>query len=292
MTLSSVLCRHCAFALRLDAPYANPMPYLWHTCVDVCCVLRWGRSCNRNWYTGNAGPLGALGPADFRVWPHFTKSAPALLGFDRNIDWHCHSTGAAEHATACVKDNMNILSLYGEQIPYNVCRNLEWQARATGTVCGRSLVYSASRAQTQGIPLRVYSAKVPQASQCTWSVSRKPAFPHCACLRYLLLSAPQPPRRNVQSGFCDLESLDTRRAHRCVQPRARYLDRGRIRLCSRSHREICRFTEATSHSGAVVRTRRRVVGTVTPQEISITWRHAAPKAMYSICTHSAYTRVM
>jgi hypothetical protein len=27
----------------------------------------------------------------------------------------------------CVRANVNILSLYGTAIPYNTCRNLEWQ---------------------------------------------------------------------------------------------------------------------------------------------------------------------
>eukprot|EP00966_Prymnesium_polylepis_P238653 5519330-Prymnesium_polylepis.2 len=29
----------------------------------------------------------------------------------------------------CVKASLNILSLYGDRVPYNVCRNLEWQVQ-------------------------------------------------------------------------------------------------------------------------------------------------------------------
>ena len=38
--------------------------------------------------------------------------------------------GVHQHALACVKANVNILSLYGDRIPYNTCRNIEWQVCA------------------------------------------------------------------------------------------------------------------------------------------------------------------
>ena len=31
---------------------------------------------------------------------------------------------------ACIHAGFNILSLYGNRVPYNICRNLEWQVRA------------------------------------------------------------------------------------------------------------------------------------------------------------------
>ena len=34
------------------------------------------------------------------------------------------------HAQSCVGANVNILSLYGDAIPYNICRNVEWQVCA------------------------------------------------------------------------------------------------------------------------------------------------------------------
>eukprot|EP00908_Phaeocystis_cordata_P021789 Transcript_4176.p1 GENE.Transcript_4176~~Transcript_4176.p1 ORF type:complete len:493 (-),score=73.84 Transcript_4176:23-1297(-) len=89
-----------------------------------------GRHCDSNWYNGNPGELGTNGAV-------FTKRhAPALLGFDESIDAYCAANvigGESEHmghAERCVKANLNILSLYGDELPYNICRNLEWQACA------------------------------------------------------------------------------------------------------------------------------------------------------------------
>ena len=81
----------------------------------------WGRDCERNWYTGNQGELG-----DPKGGPHFTAPAAALLGFDHNINLFCEGSDDY-HAIPCVQHNYNILSLYGNAVPYNVCRNLEWQ---------------------------------------------------------------------------------------------------------------------------------------------------------------------
>ena len=105
-----------------------------------------GASCGlRNWYTGNEGELGKpyphLGPASTgkNVDVKFTADAPALLGFDESIDNYCWShNGKGQHAVACVQANVNILSLYGELIPYNSCRNVEWQiCAARGTLPGQ-----------------------------------------------------------------------------------------------------------------------------------------------------------
>jgi hypothetical protein len=55
------------------------------------------------------------GPADESVWPHFTRVAPALLGFDETIDEYCWHHGGRRnqgHSGACVNANVNILSLY------------------------------------------------------------------------------------------------------------------------------------------------------------------------------------
>jgi len=104
-------------------------PACWGNPFQYFDDIWWGRGCGKNWYTGNQGDLGLWngGPAKEWAIPHFTKPAPALLGFDRNIDWHCHNTNSRTHATKCVEANVNILSLYGDQIPYNLCRNAEWQ---------------------------------------------------------------------------------------------------------------------------------------------------------------------
>ena len=96
-----------------------------------------GYHCNTNWYSGNPGPLGKQGAS-----PSFTGDAPALLGFDETIDEYCGSQpivneaasskkekdeeyGGFLHARRCIASNLNILSLYGDRIPYNICRNLE-----------------------------------------------------------------------------------------------------------------------------------------------------------------------
>ena len=77
-----------------------------------------GRTCaSRNWYTGNEGRLGdvaTLGPASSVGNPHhFTRDAPAVLGFDESIDEYCQSNGgknpggASGHAISCVRANAN-----------------------------------------------------------------------------------------------------------------------------------------------------------------------------------------
>lgn len=102
----------------------------------------WGRSCDQNWYTGTPMQFGdwqKRGPVDQSVWPHFTKLAPALLGFDESIDEYCGKRGTGrQHSEICVNANVNILSLYGDRIPYNTCRNIEWQiCAAKGTLPGQ-----------------------------------------------------------------------------------------------------------------------------------------------------------
>ena len=95
-----------------------------------------GGSCNTNWYEGNAGGAAENQLGRAHVTPRFEghKQAPALLGFDETIDAFCWDHGGrGSHAIACVHSGFNILSLYGERVPYNICRNLEWQARATHT---------------------------------------------------------------------------------------------------------------------------------------------------------------
>lgn len=81
-----------------------------------------GTHCDSNWYEGNSGDLGKH---DYRTT--FAKEAPALLGFDETIDKAC-SNHDGQHAKSCIRASKNILSLYGDRVPYNLCRNLEWQA--------------------------------------------------------------------------------------------------------------------------------------------------------------------
>ena len=91
--------------------------------------------CGSNWYEGNPGQLGNM-----HYRPSFTADAPALLGFDETIDSFCASRDAANpnggaggnwHAGHCIAANLNILSLYGNRVPYNICCNLEWQVCAS-----------------------------------------------------------------------------------------------------------------------------------------------------------------
>ena len=91
-----------------------------------------GSSCGTNWYEGNPGELGQRYKP-----PFFESNAPALLGFDESIDGYCAAQPTARsrrygsgHAANCVHANLNILSLYGQRVPYNLCRNLEWQVCA------------------------------------------------------------------------------------------------------------------------------------------------------------------
>ena len=88
-----------------------------------------GTNCGRNWYEGSGGQLGDgnLGPSKAWIWPHFTRSAPALLGFDESIDGFCRGNG--NHADKSVLSNKNILSLFWPA-RYNTCANYEWQVCA------------------------------------------------------------------------------------------------------------------------------------------------------------------
>jgi len=97
-----------------------------------------GRACNANWHEGSGG------------WPHFSAPAPALLGFDDTIGWHCSfrngwgrrmdaATPAVSRTIRRLQDrdscnaaNRNILLLFGNNVHgtgtgYNECRNVEWQ---------------------------------------------------------------------------------------------------------------------------------------------------------------------
>ena len=76
-------------------------------------------------YEGNFGLLGLPGRTTT-----FPTPAPALLGFDETIDDFCssrrHDAGDwgdyMGHAENCRLASMNILSLYGTRLPYNICR--------------------------------------------------------------------------------------------------------------------------------------------------------------------------
>jgi len=87
-----------------------------------------GSMCGSNWFEGNGGGIGKQDQP-----PHFAWDANAVLGFDEDIDRYCKDRAPKshkndQHALRCVAANVNILSLYGDRVPYNICRNLEWQS--------------------------------------------------------------------------------------------------------------------------------------------------------------------
>jgi len=86
-----------------------------------------GSQFDMNWQEGHGSWLG-----DINSRANYDDDAPGLLGFDQNIDWYCevHSNVGGDRAFKCIDANVNILGLYGMRVPYNLCRNLEWQACA------------------------------------------------------------------------------------------------------------------------------------------------------------------
>lgn len=100
------------------------------------------RFCDNNWYEGHGGTLGKVG-----LPPSYERPAPALMGFDGGIHSFCLSRIPESErskyampqdgilrggivAKACVAASMNILNMVGKRVPYNLCRNLEWQVCA------------------------------------------------------------------------------------------------------------------------------------------------------------------
>ena len=133
-----------------------------------------GRHCNSNWYEGNPGQLGNM---NYDVTGMLTQAAPALLGFDESIDEYCAEgidgwSQGMGHAERCVKANLNILSLYGTRVPYNICRNLEWQVcAAKGLIPGQGgMTIKFARAPST-LDLKVK----PRLGQCSgWVPAQRP----------------------------------------------------------------------------------------------------------------------
>ena len=107
-------------------------------CWDVARDDQWKRSnsyfddlwdghyCDTNWYEGRRGDLGEFG----RLTPFPSdQPAPALLGFDQPIGDFCahHQVSQGRFDGWCRGANLNILQLLGNRVPYNTCRNFEWQ---------------------------------------------------------------------------------------------------------------------------------------------------------------------
>ena len=101
-----------------------------------------GAHCQSNWFEGNKGSLGGETHT-----VQFTEAAPAVLGFDETIDQYCGAKAKSNggkykdawpHARQCIEADVNILSLYGNRVPYNICRNLEWMVcAAKGSLPGQ-----------------------------------------------------------------------------------------------------------------------------------------------------------
>lgn len=98
-----------------------------------------GSFCTSNWYEGHGGALGRVGHP-----PTYAHPAPALMGSDGGIHAFClaqlpdsdrtrYAKGlngvlkGGVVAKACVAASHNILNMVGRRVPYNLCRNLEWQ---------------------------------------------------------------------------------------------------------------------------------------------------------------------
>ena len=102
-----------------------------------------GAHCGSNWFEG----VGDEALACPECIPKFTALAPALFGFDEDIDSHCatelggswpHKYRPDDWPARAVRANRNILAIWGERIPYNTCRNFEWaMCAATGRLPGQ-----------------------------------------------------------------------------------------------------------------------------------------------------------
>lgn len=88
-----------------------------------------GTNCATNWYEGTGGDIGEAGV----LTPFPLSDAPALLGFDDDIGKYCESHQPFQvrrRDRDCRHAAINILQLGGSRVPYNLCRNLEWQTCA------------------------------------------------------------------------------------------------------------------------------------------------------------------
>lgn len=102
--------------------------------------------------------------------PPFTSPAPALLGLtDDNMKRFCKALlrdgdQLPYHvARVCLAANRNILNVIGGRVPYNLCRNLEWQVcAALGRLPGQ-----------EGTARRMYFADAPgQLDVRSWNGER------------------------------------------------------------------------------------------------------------------------
>lgn len=125
---------------KRDAPHRRLKPLTFFQQAEN------GTFCRTNWYEGHANELGEPGRL-----PPFASPAPALLGYDDGIFEYCAAALPAGHkscrrdrpghvARCCLAAGYNILNMVGHRVPYNLCRNMEWQLCAVlGRLPGQAL---------------------------------------------------------------------------------------------------------------------------------------------------------
>jgi len=166
--------------VKRDAPGQRQAPSTYFDDARI------GAHCSSNWYEGNVNRF--LGRPEARVpkYLNHTRPAPALLGFDETIDEFCRdelsrldldhrwkSEGWA-HAENCIRANLNILALYGNRVPYNVCRNLEWMVcAANGWLPGQQGV-TIKFAKAPGSLYPFGRSGKPIDRCCGWAPTTKP----------------------------------------------------------------------------------------------------------------------
>lgn len=144
-----------------------------------------GTWCDANWYEN--GRNDDIGNPDIHIPYAFDrgKVAPALLGFDETIDQYCamelHKAGkkfderSFMHAINCQNANINILALYGDRLPYNICRNLEWMTcAAQGRLPGQKGTPQLIFAKSPGQLFPEGSSGKPLNTCCGWAPDKRP----------------------------------------------------------------------------------------------------------------------
>ena len=111
-----------------------------------------GDNCEQNWHRGAPGKLGyetgQSGPTDPTGFVRFTDQAPALLGFDEDLDLYCaHRIGRHREAIPpdqraewCVRANVNTLWPQYDLDRWTMCRQFQWLGCAVrGRLPGQSV---------------------------------------------------------------------------------------------------------------------------------------------------------
>jgi len=167
------------WAIKRDASTVGQEP---ETYFDE---TRTGAHCNSNWYEGNVNPVLGRPTAVMPRYLNMSRPAPALLGFDETIDEYCHEEAKLlnttwspigwKHAENCIRANLNILALYGDRVPYNICRNLEWMTcAARGWLPGQQGLANVKFAKKPSVLYPHGFTGKPIDSCCGWVPWNKP----------------------------------------------------------------------------------------------------------------------